>query len=136
MTGTDNAATVEDGSVESALTGGSHGHMSKANQAEIKRRALQAQPKKSVAAADAQFRQLIDAMGPNTLDKPFLREQLDDLRNNDQPDGFHSSTMILAMIAAAKTLPYASDAAMELLAHNSNEEPKPVAPRLELDDVA
>ena len=89
------------------------------------------------AFADMQFLTLVQDMGASKLEKPFVRAQLDDLRHGDQPDGFHSRTLVLAVIAGAKTLPYASDAAMDLwAAQNDDHEPSPVAPHLDIDDAA
>lgn len=136
MTGTDTAATIEDGSVESALTGGSHNTLSKANQAEIKRRALQTKPKKKNPLDSASHLALIQAMGSDTLHSPYLQVQLNDLRNNEQPDGYHSTTTLWTLIAGALALPYASNAAMDLLAANSGAAPTAIQPRLELDDAA
>jgi len=87
--------------------------------------------------ADMRFFALVNNMGPDTLHKPFLKQQLDDLRHDNKPDGHHSATTVWAIIAGAATLPYASDAAMDLLAaQNDDRSPNPVAPRLELDDAA
>jgi len=89
MTGTDTAMTIEDGSVESALTGGKHAHLSKANQAEMKRRALQAAPKKSKLFDTVSFEALIRGMGHESLHGPYVWLQLNDLRNGDvNPNGF------------------------------------------------
>ena len=135
---TDGAANLENGSIEGRMGGTNVKGESKANQAEAARRVLQAKPRKSKHAADAHFEQLIRNMGPDTLHTPYLQTQLDDLRNNDQPDGYHSSTLLWTVIAGAQTLPYATDAALDLLAANSPDRPNsgPVPPRLDIDDAA
>jgi len=76
---------------------------------------------------------MIQAMGNDKLYKPFVNAQVDDLRNDNRPDGRHSAALIWAMIAGAKFLPYASDLQMQLWAQNINEVPKPVESRLDLD---
>ena len=128
MSDYDTAATIEDGKNESLQAGANLSHLPTHIQNELKRRAPQAKQKKTKFDVIA-FLERVKAMGPDTLHKPFLQEQLDDLRNNDQPDGYYSSTMVLAMIAGAKALPYASRQALELAEANGFDL-NPVEPRV------
>jgi len=124
MSDLDNAATLEDGSLESIQAGGNFSHLSKSEQATIKRRAPQSRQKKTkfdVTAFLNQIKMQVESMSPSKLHGPFVKQQLDDLRHGDQPDGHHSTTLVLAVIAAAKTLPYATEAALDIAATNGVE---------------
>ena len=74
--------------------------------------------------------------GYNKIDKPYTNTKINDLREGNKPDGYFSATLVWAMIAGAKALPYASDAQMQLLAQNSDHEPTRKSPALDIDDAA
>lgn len=101
----DGPANMDNGSVEGVMTGGAHKTVSKANRAEMQRRALQSKPTKSKLLDGVSLEALIRGMGPNQLYVPFANNAINDWRNGDLgPRGLYSAVVINAFLDGLENL--------------------------------